>query len=243
MEASDNAAFRDDARAVYASLRAPLFAFVSAQFLQIPDAGFVSGMLTDEFIGIMEDATGEQAVDGQIREGLNLIAVYLRDAQEKDLGAVLDELGVDRTRLYRGLAANYGPRAPYETLWLYPDYSNNTILQELAEEYRLSGKSFSQDAHDRPDYLGIELRYYTSLIEDEAELTPEDGDGSASEEYRDLRARQQGFLQKHLIRWAPFFIQAALPEARTAFYRGHLIVLQALLDLESELFKKPEDRI
>ena len=93
---------------------------------------------------------------------------YLLEHSELPGKEMSERLGIDRTRLYRGVSPTYGPPPPFEAVWR-PDKANTTaLLQQIAELYHRSGLAESPEAHERLDYIGIELAFIEYLASEEA---------------------------------------------------------------------------
>jgi TorA maturation chaperone TorD len=50
-----------------------------------------------------------------------------------------------------------------------------------------------------------------------------------------LLKAQSAFMQDHLGQWAPYFIDKAMEQVGTDFYRGHLLMLRSFIKTEQEI--------
>jgi len=233
MDTLDTTHPQDEESLARASVREAYYTFAGTPFLERVDEAFVASLLADELISALELMTKEEGFNSDFAEGLSLMLHYLESAKQREISTVADELGVDRTRLFRGVAQGYGPPPPLETLWTGPEKRENATLQQLAAEYRDARKDPSFDTQERLDYLGVELRYLISLVQDEKTRLQE-GDAAGA---REMLAKQYEFLARHLCSWAPRYIETALPEAKTSFYQGHLTFLRGLLTSDQEFLQ------
>ena len=158
---------------------------------------------------------------------------FLRSWPAKDISGLSETLGVDRTKLYGGIAPNYGPPPPYEAVWGTNQDTNTTILHNLLQFYNKSGLDLTAELKKRPDDITTELEFQRQLILLEEESWRND----TIEIKQELIHQQFAFLTNHLLAWIPRFIDEALPQAQTDFYRGHLIMLRGLLADEEDYLK------
>jgi TorA maturation chaperone TorD len=213
-----------------AGARASLCRFLNVPFTTLPDLGFVERIRGSEFVSALGALAGDEVVHSDVAAGASLMLGYIRSTMEMEEGKLLEELGVDRTRLYRGVAPGYGPPPPCEAVWSPRASDSAAVLRELAEIYREAGMALSPEARERLDYIGVEMEYHQQLAMREAEAW-EAGEG---EKARGLLDRQAEFLGRHVGLWAPHFVEKALSMAETDFYRGHLMMLRGFLAGELE---------
>jgi TorA maturation chaperone TorD len=215
-----------------ARARAAFYAFLSVHFTALPDEAFVEQLRGPVVGNMLAALVGDPATEDNLAAGADQMAAYLRATESLSAAKLAETLGVDRTRLYRGITPKAGPPPPYELVWskIYRDIS---LLPELARLYREAGLELATAVTERPDYLGVELDYLRALVSREAagwEAGSPDGCASALA----ARAAQQSFLEKHLGTWAPLYVDEVLAHARTDFYQGHLLMLQGFLASERQ---------
>lgn len=213
-----------------ARTRASFYSLLNVHFVTLPDIGFVEWIRSQEFISALENLATDQAFPTDLTEGASLMLTYLRSKADAEAACLSEELGVERTRLYRGISPQYSPTPPCEGAWIIGQTDITKILQKLSEIYRRSGMVLSTDARERLDYIGVELDYMRLLALREAECWQSGDEDTA----RELLREQESFLREHLGQWAPFFIEKALSKAENDFYRGHLIMLRGFLSNEKE---------
>lgn len=213
-----------------ARARAAFCAFLNIHFTTLPDRGFVERIRSQEFTSVLEALAGNPDVDEDLSAGAFAMLSFIQTNAETEAGSLSDTLGVDRTRLYRGVSPVYGPPPPYEAVWAKGVTNTAAALQVIAAVYRQNGVSVAPEATDRQDYVGIELDFVRILAGREGEAW-NTGDEAAA---RALLAEQASFMTQHLGAWAPDFIGKALELAETDFYRGHLRMLRGFLAAESE---------
>lgn len=139
--------------------------------------------------------------------------------------AALQELSVDRTRLFKGLTPD-GPTPPYQSLFRQEKRSDSLAL--ISSIYHEAGFDPSLIARDAPDQLGIELIFMAFLLRRQIACT--DGD-----EKWDLAAK--AFFEKNLEPFALSFAKVMAGEARTDFFRGYAVLLECFIAEESGLMR------
>lgn len=215
--------------AALAEERAVYTAFLSLHFVTLVDLPFVTRLRGGELNSALTDLIENETGNADIRAGARLMQEYLENTRDLDLPLLTEQLGVDRTRLYRGVAKGYGPPPPFEMVWSnkIKDYG---ALQIIASAYREVGLEPSPDMKERLDYISVEIDFLHELAVREAEAWKSVDIDRAVQ----LLVLQRDFLATHLGDWAPDFIEKALEFAETDFYRGHLIMLRGFLQSESQ---------
>ncbi len=212
-----------------ARARAALFAFLNLHFVNLPDENFINHIRTDNFRLALEDLQSD-ADESDLKTGADLMLNYVRASNEMSVNDLSNALGVDRTRLYRGISPSYGPPPPYEAVWTKRSSSVTAVLQAIAGFYQEDGMAISPNAKDRLDFVGVEMDCLYQLATREAASWDLGDEAKASQ----LLDRQNLFLHEHLGDWLPAFVEKALTMAQTNFYRGHLIMLRGLVAEEKE---------
>jgi len=214
-----------------AEARAVLSGFLSLHFLSLPDQAFVRQVRSGDFQSFLEQLARDENIQAEISQGARLMSSFLKERAGSGEAQLSETLGVDRTRLYRGVSPTYGPPPPYEAVWNSDAVKQNEFLQRIARIYQEDGLTPSADIHERLDYLGIELAYIEHLARAEAKKLESGKIRSADK----LRERQKMFLHEHLLNWLPKFVEKALLYAGTDFYRGHLLMLRGFVSEQAEI--------
>ncbi|HEX7587065.1 MAG TPA: molecular chaperone TorD family protein [Anaerolineae bacterium] len=213
-----------------ARARASFYAFANIHFTNLPDMTFVNHVRSSNFLDALDALMYDASMPEDITKGAALMRGYLDSTMQTDGGKLTEYLGVDRTRLYRGLSPSYGPPPPYEAVWSKTERDVPTILMTISGIYQQVGMTVSEQARDRLDYVGVELDYEYQLAIKEAEAWQ----AGEAEKAADLLKRQEMFMREHLGMWVPGFVEKALTMAETDFYRGHLMMLRGFLAAEQE---------
>ncbi len=230
MEPTNEARLSGQELAEIAETRARFIAFLNIHFTTLPDVAFVQKIKSDEFTTVLEALAGDEVPNAGFATGASLMRDYVRSSLDLDASQLSTALGVDRTRLYRGVSPEYGPPPPNEAVWAKGTEPVSAMLLALAEIYRQAQLEISPSAHERLDYVGVELDYCYKLAKREAEAWLS-GDAASA---RGTLAQQAAFLRDHLGQWLPAFIERARAQVETDFYRGHLQMLEAFVGQEQE---------
>ena len=216
--------------AVVARGREFLYGLLKSYFMTLPDAAMVRESRSAGFDTVLNTIIGDEDMNRDIVAGAVLMRTFLANTMETEPSKVAEMLGVDRTRLYRGVSPGYGPKPPYEIEWRGGLSRGTGVLQEIARVYARSGLALSEETRERLDYVGVELDYMQQLAGREATAW-EAGQVDAA---RDALRMQDEFVREHLGAWAPEFVEEARKQAATDLYSGHLLMLRGFLAEEAE---------
>ena len=228
MEKMNDPAVTPHEMAEIAKARAAFIAFLNLHFSTLPDVSFVKRVRNGELSSVLEILLKDPSMEGDLAAGASLMASYLEKTRQMDLDKLSDDLGVDRTRLYRGVAKGYGPPPPYELEW--SKTTNYEVLENIVKTYHQMGLSQSPETRERLDYIGIELDFVRELAEREAAAW----EGGEIAEAVKLLAAQEDFVREHVGAWVPSFIEKAMDYVETDFYKGHMFMLRGFLAASQE---------
>jgi putative dimethyl sulfoxide reductase chaperone len=227
MNMTNDAELNPQELANIARTRAAFNSFLSVHFTSLPDVAFVERMRHGDLTAMLEALVNDESTEGNIATGASLMRDYLNKTRNDDTAELSQALGVDRTRLYRGLSPTYGPPPPYEMVWS-KTRSDVSLLVELAGTYREMGMSPSPEVVERMDYIGVELDFMRELALREAT----DWESNSLESARKLLEVQDTFMNQHLKDWVPLYVDEVSKRADTDFYRGHLLMLRGFITSE-----------
>jgi TorA maturation chaperone TorD len=214
-----------------AQARASFCAFLGLHFMQLPDEDLICQARSAEFHDLLDALIQDENTHPEISLGAQQMSGFLEDTRQAPDEQLLETLGVDRTRLYRGVSPGYGPPPPYEAVWAAGVVKTSELLQEIAAVYQKNGLTTSSDTNERIDYVGIELAFFERLAQKEAR------NWAARDEQAAFQAleQQKDFLNHHLAVWTPKFVENALEHTKTDFYRGHLHMLRGFVEDQQEI--------
>lgn len=226
MDMANDAALNPQELANTARARAAFYSFLSVHFTTLPDVTFVERMRSEDFTSMLGALVNDESAEPDLVAGASLMRSYLETTRSDEVDHLGEKLGVDRTRLYRGVTPAYGPSPPYETVWTRSRAGQDIdILQTLAGLYREMSLAPSPEVSERVDYIGVELDFMRELALREAAAWESDTPETAATWVE----AQRTFMREHLGEWAPAFIEKALEWAKTDFYKGHLRMLRGFL--------------
>jgi TorA maturation chaperone TorD len=188
------------------------------------------GFLSDMFLSMLDETVTSNILKLDMTQhanspGMQQIEEFISMQRANKLEDVMQELAIDRAKLFRGVNAE-GYRPPYESLYL--NQSPQDILGSLNLFYAKIDCCISKDINDSPEQIGVEFYYMQELCKKELESL-ENGLLDEAQEYSQL---QQSFLKQHLGRWAGLFAQEMERHAQTSFFRGIGLLIKELLDGE-----------
>jgi TorA maturation chaperone TorD len=214
-----------------AQARVAFYSFLNLFFLTLVEPAFVTRLRNGELSAVLETLKQEGSNREDITAGAALMLGYLDKTSGMDLDKLTESLGVDRTRLYRGVAKGYGPPPPYELVWSKKG-GDFGVLQSVSRAYREAGLEPPPDIKERLDHISVEMAFLQELAQNEASAWNSGEDQSAS---RTLE-RQRDFMDQHFGEWVPFFIEKAFEYVETDFYRGHLLMLRGFILEQKDFF-------
>lgn len=223
------------------------YSLAAACMLRLPDEGFAHEVCSDEFADALSRMEASSASPA-LAKGVSLMREYVaamrsaraagesgeavkeacrRSGEPGRQREILDELAKDRTYLFRALGPGVGAPPAYETHWRKPLVAGS-VISELTELYRSFGMEVSPEVHERADYLGVELAFMMHLVEREL--------GAKADDPSSIRLHEKSFFSDHLVSWVPLYLREAEVVAKTGFFKGALLIMQGLMDSESEYF-------
>jgi len=211
-----------------AQSRSKFYGFLSSLFVRTPNEELVTNLLGEKLLSFLPSISNSAEIPDEMKQGLGIIQAFIRSTKDNPRKKLLEELGVDWTRLFRGLKPGYGPPPPYESV--YASGSSEEGEQGIGavlRTYREAGVDIGENTRERPDYIGIELDFMRFMTEKEMEAWKK---SDSTEAIKCLRI-ENDFLTKH-TKWIPKFCDKVLTEAQTDFYRGIARLTKGFLSME-----------
>ncbi|MEE8370184.1 MAG: molecular chaperone TorD family protein [Dehalococcoidia bacterium] len=210
-------------------LRAQIFGNFAAIYLNLPDLDFARSISEGRYVSaagfdavadlVPASTNGEESPAELASAGLADIQRYVDESKGTPVDTLKTDLGVERTRLVRGIARGYGPPPPYGMTWKAPSPAAMGRLGKFLKEL-----DFSAPNNENPTYIGVELSFLTLVCERIA-AAPE---GSAEADH--LVEIRDEFVREHVITWVPAYCEAVVKDTKLDFYRGISRLLIASLD-------------
>jgi TorA maturation chaperone TorD len=189
-------------------------------FLQEPDQSYLITLQDEDILSGFPFAEENHL----IQEGISL-ATHFLEQNASSLDELLGRLRWDYTRLFIG--PEKLPAPPWESVYLSRDrllFQKQTM--EVRRLYRKFGYIPINYPHEADDHLGLELDFLFKL----ASRTREDIDQRKFDSALDLLQEQFSFLEEHLLKWVPAFVEDVHEAAETSFYQGLVKILHGYLE-------------
>lgn len=209
--------------------RSAFYAFLNMHFLMTPDERTIQGLRHSELAAAFSAIADDPEINPDLANGWRKFQMYLEKTMEFTASDLAQTLGIDRTRLYRGVSGSFGPPPPYEAVWVNEDRDAEKVLGKLMATYREAGFALDEKYKDRVDYIGAEMDYLCQLASREAEAW-ETGDTRGA---IDIIQKEVQFILS-LSAWFSLFKIKAMEFVQTDFYKGHLMMVSGFLADERE---------
>jgi putative dimethyl sulfoxide reductase chaperone len=210
--------------ATLAQTRSSFYEFLCIPFLNLPDANFIQQLRDSSIWSVSDKLTVDLDVHPDIAEGWNRMHKFLEESRCLPIEELTQAIGVDRTRLYRGVSANFGPPPPYEALWTGEGADEISILSGVMAVYRDAGLAPGPELNERVDYVGTELDYLRQMTYRETKAW----ETGHVKEAKKILHKEKLFV-KSMNEWFPRFLIKATEFAETEMYRGHMQMLKGFL--------------
>jgi TorA maturation chaperone TorD len=195
------------------------YALLASLLNKRPDTALVTSLRSAKETFFQQSAEDS---DSGITLGLTQLANFVQETINLNVLEVEKQLAIDWTCLFRGVSPDYGPPPPYEGLF-HSDLGNDIeILQQVNTLYHSKGAALTENASDRPDYLGIELSFVSFLYHQAGACYRLDDSSSAQQYIQE----SEDFINKHLNPWVASYLVEAHKHVKTDFYRGVLQLLE-----------------
>jgi TorA maturation chaperone TorD len=143
----------------------------------------------------------------------------------------IETLLVDYTALFIGPSQ---PRAmPYASFWLTDDQSmRHDATMAVLNFYAQGGFDVSEDLHELPDHIAVELEFLYLLIFSQNQAQ---ADGDAGKPLAANTLLHRRFVIEHLGAWVGSFAAAVKSGTENAFYRELAGFTESFVRLEADL--------
>ncbi len=212
------------AMAEIAGGRARVYDLLVGVFGNIPDQHYLDRIMGDDLKQFLETCCDMNSVT--FKSGVDHVNEYRSLAGNRQAGEILEEMAVDRTGIMRG-TGHHDLKPPHETLYRGQEKAGESLL-EIKRFYRKSGLMPADRVNESPDYLCIELDFMRLLC------LREQKQWSINENAAETMAQEEAFLSNHLGNWVGAFCGQARKHARTDFYRGFAMILEAFVAMDLE---------
>jgi TorA maturation chaperone TorD len=212
------------AMAEIAGGRAGLYDMLVGIFGHLPDQQFLGVIRGPDLQCFLENC--RELGSSGFKSGLRNISSYQSAVKDRSDEEVLTELSVDRTRILRGTGGRE-MKPPYEGLYRKRKGLGDSVL-EVKRFYRRAGLMPDETVHESPDYLCVELDFMKQLC------LREQAQWSSSDSAEETLLQEEEFLRTHLGSWVGDFCRKASEYARTDFYKGFALILDASVGMDMQ---------
>ncbi|UCC60948.1 MAG: molecular chaperone TorD family protein [Dehalococcoidia bacterium] len=221
-----------------AEARSRVYELLASVYNRLPDSDFITMLMKHDVLSLLTYATSDYTASDlqreELEQGIQALELFQKQAGEANRDEMITRLGVDRTRLYRGLKRGYGPPPPYESVY----QGSHTVMAESALQvknvYSDCGYRPPPIGNEPPDYIGIEIDFLRFLCREEASSWRSQ-DKNKAQEYMN---KEYDFLNNHVVSWIPRFCAEALTHAKEDFYRGISRLTSAYVVLDAERLQR-----
>lgn len=207
--------------------RASVYELLVGVFGHIPDQHYLDRVMGDDLKQFLETCCDMNSAI--FKAGVDHVNTYQSLGVGRPGAEVLEEMGVDRTTIMRG-TGHQDMTPPHETLYRGKENAGESLL-EIKRFYRKSGLMPEDRVNEPPDYLCIELDFMKHLC------LREQKQWSKSEDVAETIGYEEAFLSNHLGNWVGAFCQQAQKHARTDFYRGFAMILEAFVAMDLDFIR------
>lgn len=188
-----------------------------------PDTHWVESLLSGSWLRALEE----------VASPLGLATAGLAEAiaalpAQKDLA--LQELQIEYTYLFIN-AIPHVPAPPYASAYTNLGSLMGKAAEEALQAYHTLGLSLSEDFHDLPDHLAVELEFLSWL--EGKELEAKEQREPHKEEI--FKREKEAFWVQQLKPWLPEFLRRVKEAARIPFYRELAILTKIFMQNIQEI--------
>ena len=207
----------DNYNARVARTRGSIYAFLTEAFIRLPNEEYLRHMKSPGTLKFLENLKNLNSK--KMKSGIINMQNYLKLLEGEGLEAGLESMAVDRTSLIRPVQKGR-LKAPYEGQYNKKENANTVILN-VKKFYKRAG--ILPDSTDSVDFFCTELDFMRQLC-----IIGIDGDAE------NTRVLEREFIHTHIGSWIGDYCAAAIPLARTDFYKGLLMFLDGFIELEKQ---------
>ena len=217
-----------------AGFREQSYGFLAWLFLETPDTPFLERMLGADVGSYVASLAAGGSSHPMVIAGLEEMRGWLAARAHQPLEQLRQELAVQGTWLFKGIAPGYGPPPPYEAVYRRPGAGVDVeTLLSIRRFYREAAADLPPNSRERLDHLGMELDFMRFLCAEESRLWCS-SDAEEAVRYRRIERR---FFAEHLEAWVPEYCQKLLAERCAPFFHGLARVVSGFLAEDAALLE------
>lgn len=224
--------FNNEAQA--AEARERCYGLLASVYNSLPSASFIATLVRADvrsiFSSSLQSAAVPEPLSQDIEQGLQSVEEFRNKIGKMQEAELLVRLGVERTRLFRGIKRGYGPPPPYESVYTGGRRVMGDEAQQIKNLYTEFGYPFSEATKELPDYVGLEIDFMRYLCGKEAQAWKAGNQSKAMS----LLNIESDFMCKHVCEWVPRFCDEVLADAKETLYQGIARLTKAFILIETE---------
>jgi molybdopterin-containing oxidoreductase family molybdopterin binding subunit len=210
-----------------------IFNFFSSFFYRAPDRSFISCLNDARFYTLLTSLeSNAHLFSNSFKEALADIEEFIKLAQRVNIEETLTGVGVEYTRLFRGMKPGYGVCLPYESLYRNGS-SDLSVLQDVVKQYNEAGVKISDNCCERYDHLSVELNFISYLCK---EITQASEAGEQNKVLNYLALKKK-FLQR-LSEWVPTFCDKVIRTSTSKLLTGLVKLLKEFICCYRSILEK-----
>jgi anaerobic sulfite reductase subunit A len=219
--------------------RGSCYGLLASVYNLLPSSTFVARILSTDirtmFRAVANGTSASETQLDDLEQGLRALDDFREQARNLEQKELAIRMGVDRTRLFRGIKRGYGPPPPYESLYRGSECVMAESAVQVKKVYFDIGYHLPQHCKELPDYIGIELDFMSHVCREEAQAWTTANKNRAVA----LLDTASKFVGEHLIMWVPGFCDEALNYAREGFYQGIAKITRAFVIIDYQRLRAP----
>ncbi len=187
------------------SVYQPIFDYLARVYLEIPDAGFINGFVSENLFFQWPLFTNDPGME----KGIGL----MREFSKKWTPSQISDLKLDYTRLFIGFETTLAP--PYESVYLskyHIMFEKQTL--EVRRFYEGFGLQVKKKMKEPDDHIGMELLFVAHLCG----LISAEIEKNESHRRTEIIEDLKRFLSTHLLRWISLFLKRVEEHAETDYF-------------------------
>jgi TorA maturation chaperone TorD len=174
----------------------------------------------------------------EVAEGFKSLAEYVGALKESETDKVLMELAAEYAGLFLGIRQM--PPHPSESVYTSRE---RLIMQKARDDvlmiYRRMGLEKFDKFREPEDHIAIELQFMMHMCGKTSQSLKDEKNGEAKK-YLEV---QRDFLNEHLVKWVPMFVDDILKGARREFYKAVAKITRGYVKLDKEVVLEMIDSV
>lgn len=234
LERSERFGSSDEQRAMEHTIARMVIYKQIAHFFSYPDMDLINFFESSE---VEEHIRCYRHLGIEPDENIGRIVSWIHERPNEQ--TALEELQVEYTRLFVNAYPGI-PAPPYGSIYLEEDglvWGDTTV--DALKIYTEAGLKIADDFHDIPDHIAAALEFVWYLLREELKAKEEED----HERGLKISSIQSRFLTKHLLKWAPSFLDRVIESTRSLFYREVSVLAGKFIEMEEKYVRERMEKL